>query len=393
MAAKRLVILGGGIAGVTLADEVRRLTGEFEITIIERENHPLYSKVLLPHYLHGKTPREKVFLKTEAWYGEKNIEWLRGQEVLRVDEINKAVEISDGREIPYDVLVIAMGGDVKLADFDAPGVCYLRGIDDAENISATVARMRAQKFPAHGVVYGSSFIALEFVNYFVGEGLKTTMVMRGAGMWSKDLLPEVSEKILSHIEKAGVQILRQIQITDAKDGDTGLEVVLDNGKSLKAGILGVGVGVAPELAALKDTAVAVDNGVVTDEFMRTNVADIYAIGDIAHFYSQTSGRHITTGNWVNAIMQAKALAQTLCKEPKSYNLVTSYTTMALGLAITFIGDTDKSFSDDVRALEMGQSLVQVFDRAGATVGAVIIGPAMARPEITKAIELKQKYGA
>ena len=95
------VIIGGGIAGTTAAEEIRKKDATASVTIITEELHPCYSRVLLPHYVKGKVPREKVFLKPADWYVKNNIDLMAGVRVLSVDVQNKFVATSDGREIPY----------------------------------------------------------------------------------------------------------------------------------------------------------------------------------------------------------------------------------------------------------------------------------------------------
>ena len=81
-----IVIIGGGIAGTTAAEEIRKANKDARITIIEQEFHPLYSRVLLPHYIKGKVPRERVFLKKPEWYAENNIELMGGVIAQSIDD-------------------------------------------------------------------------------------------------------------------------------------------------------------------------------------------------------------------------------------------------------------------------------------------------------------------
>jgi len=112
------VIIGGGIAGTTAAEELRKLDPDSDISLISEEFHALYSRVLLPHYIKGKIPRERVFLKKESWYQEQKIEWITGETIVHVDTKNKHVEFAGGGEMPYDKLLIASGSEVKLMDQD-----------------------------------------------------------------------------------------------------------------------------------------------------------------------------------------------------------------------------------------------------------------------------------
>ena len=130
----RYLILGGGIAGTSAAEELRKRDAAAEIAIVSEEQHPVYSRVLLPHYVKGKIPRERVFLKKETWYGEQNIEWLTGVRATNIDVKNQSVALSDGRELPYDKLLIATGGEIRTLPFERRGVAYLRTIDDTDHL-------------------------------------------------------------------------------------------------------------------------------------------------------------------------------------------------------------------------------------------------------------------
>ena len=130
----RYVILGGNIAGTTFAETLRKLDPDAAITIIERDPHPCYSRVLLPHYVKGKIPREKLFLKQLDWYESQEIELMRNVEALSIDSENRFVATSEGREIPYDVLVVTTGGDVNTIPFANREVSYFRGIEDADQM-------------------------------------------------------------------------------------------------------------------------------------------------------------------------------------------------------------------------------------------------------------------
>src|SRR3989338_5054567 len=125
----RYIIVGGGAAGSTAAEELRKLAPAAEIILIDQEQHRFYSRVLLPHYLIRQIDREKVFLKKESWYQEQKIEWLPGLSVVSLDTKNKHVVLSDGRELPYDKLLIASGLEPRLLEQDMCGVSYLRTLD------------------------------------------------------------------------------------------------------------------------------------------------------------------------------------------------------------------------------------------------------------------------
>lgn len=393
MEKKRVVIIGGGIAGTTVAEQLPK--EEFEITLIEREMHPLYSRVLLPHYLRGQILRERVFLKKEEWYQEKGIDWMRGVQVELVDEKNKFVQTSEGREIPYDILVIAGGGEVRLTDADLPEICYLRGIDDAETILAQTAKVKVEQKPPKAFVAGSSFIAFEFVNYFhVVAGFETHIAMRSHGFWPKFLHEDMQDHIMTHASNEGIHIYTEEPEFEIQGGQSVESVKLKSKTIEEVSIAGIGIGIIPELNILGGTDIELSNaGVHVNEFLETSTEDIYAIGDIAHYKDIHTGRMQTVGNWQNAIMQARYLVNRLKGEGGAFDLITSYATAILGLEITFIGDTLLDEADEVRIIGQDDAKTQLFERGGITVGAVIAGKASERTKITNAIKNGELYAA
>ncbi|MCH8049335.1 FAD-dependent oxidoreductase [Patescibacteria group bacterium] len=139
----RFLIIGGGIAGTTAAEEIRKQDPKSEITIIEQEQHPCYSRVLLPHYITGKVIRDRVFIKKPDWYKEQKIELQAGVRAVEIDVENMHVRTSQERELPYDKLLITSGGELNLIPDDKRGLSYLRTIDDADHLLQLLGELEA----------------------------------------------------------------------------------------------------------------------------------------------------------------------------------------------------------------------------------------------------------
>lgn len=383
---KRVVILGGGIAGTTAAEELRKLEPETEITIIEQESNPCYSRVLLPHVLKGKIAREKVFLKTLAWYYEQRIELMLETRVEAIDVANKFVRTNEEREIPFDQLLLATGGDLNLADEDMRGVVYLRGIDDVDQIDALARELRLKTVEERrAVVYGGGFIAFEFINYFAHLKASTTVFMRGAGFWSSVLSPESQALLRKTAESHGVRVVTGVKSISLL-GDKQLERVIADDESFSADILGVGIGIHPERELFTSSGIEVRSGIVTNEYLETPIADIFAAGDGAEFYDRFAGRHVTYGNWMNAQMQGRAVAHVMHGERKAFELVSSYSTHLFDLQMVFIGDIDRKAADGVVLARADEKATEeLFYRKGKLVGGILIGDLGRRMKITAEI--------
>jgi NAD(P)H-nitrite reductase large subunit len=366
------LIIGGGIAGTTCAEELRKLDPNAEITLVSEEDSPVYSRVLLPHYVKGKVPRERVFLKKETWYAESHVEWITDVRAEHLDVRNKFVALSNGREIEYDKLLIATGGEVRTAEIEGRNVSYFRTLGDAEHLVTLLAERTPE---TRGQIFGGGFIACEYLNIFAHFGISTTLSMRSDRFWSRVFDEETGKLVNDWVRANGVEIVTQ----------TGNHPFTP---PLKAGeLIGVGIGIEPDFSLIREAGVETRSGIVTNEFLETNVPDVYAAGDIAEFYDVIVGRHLHVGNWMNAQMQGRHAAKVMMGDRAPFKLVSSYATNALGLDIIFVGDTVREAADEIvrKGSAADGGVTQLFIRAGKVVGATIVGRNADRQPVTNAI--------
>lgn len=383
-----VVILGGGIAGTTAAETLRKADANVTITIIEQEHHPLYSRVLLPHYVKGKIPREKVFLKSWEWYAKENIEIVPGVRVEAIDIPNRFVRTSEGRELPFDALLLAQGSELTVIGGEPRGVSYLHGIDDADHLNdllRDVAMRPAEE--RRGVVIGGGFIALEYINIFAHFNIACSVLLRGNGFWSSILSPH-SQKVLAQKAAAGGVTMYTHESAPEIIGEKTVEGVrLASGDVLPCAIVGVGIGMHPDRAFYAACNVPMERGIVVNEYLETTHSGVFAAGDGAEFFDIHVGRQVAYGNWMNAQTQGRVVAKTIAGERTKFDLVSSYTTNLLGLQMVFIGDVDRKAADEVRqSVAADDASVEEFYRAGKCVGAVLIGDISRRAEITATIK-------
>jgi NAD(P)H-nitrite reductase large subunit len=373
----RHVIVGGGVAGTTAAEELRKLDANADITVVSEEEHPLYSRVLLPHYVKEKVPRERVFLKKETWYQEQNIEWLRGVRVESLDVRNKHVALSDGREPLYDKLLIVTGGDVRTIPGDSgEQVSYFRTLDDADHLRWLFDRSQEGDAAA---VYGGGFIACEYINMFAHFHRLTSVGLRGPWFWSRVFDEQTGELVNEWMRSHGVNIVTNI----------GFDEFTANLRNCEPTVLGIGVGITPDFSWIKEAGIETNMGIRADAFLRTNIPDIFTAGDIAEFYDPIVKRHINVGNWMSAMTHGRVVAKNMLGEAMPVKLVSSYATNVLGLEMIFVGDVERGAADEilVKGSKEAGGITQLFARGGVVVGATIVGRNADRAVVTKAIEL------
>ncbi|MFH1253048.1 MAG: FAD-dependent oxidoreductase [Candidatus Uhrbacteria bacterium] len=380
----KIIIIGGGIAGTTCAEELRKLAPTAEITLVTEEQTPLYSRVLLPHLIKGLVPREKIFLKTDNWYAEQKI-WRTEARAENIDFKNSFVATSDGRELPFDKLVIASGRYTRDVPDYRRGVAYLWTLEDADHLS----QLLSEHGPTAEVgVYGGGLIACEFINIFKHFNLKTTVAFRGPYFWSRVLDKESGQLINQRLEKQGIKVVPQAQFKELGGEKELTSFVTDRGE-FASQILGVGIGLEPDISWLADSGLQLGKGIVVNEKTETNLPNVYAIGDVAEVFDATSGRNRIMGTWTAAQAQGRIAAQNIVGQKNVFDQVTTSSMKLLDLDVIFLGDTDRGWADEiiVEGSAAEGSVVQIFFKNKKAIGATLVNANSQRQRVVEMIKV------
>lgn len=384
------LIIGGGVAGTSAAEELRKLDPNAEITIISSERHRLYSRVLLPRYIKGALPREKVFLKKESWYAEQNIHCLFGETVAEIETNGSVVRTESGQALDFDRLLIATsGGTIKFPN-ELKGVSYLRTIEDADELISSLESTIS--LPAEGRragIVGGSFIAAEYINFLAQHQIPSDLFMIEDTFFGGTLDVGSHDILRQRVESAGIRIHPQTSVLKIL-GNERVKGVVCGDTAFNLSLLTVGIGLRPDLSMFNRAGIDADRGIVTNEFLETNVPNIYAAGDVAEFYDQLAERHVMVGNWLNAQAHGRTVGKTMAGERTAFSAIRSYSTNVCGVEVIFIGDTERKLAD--RIIRKGSvdagGITQIFIRGGRTVGATLVNRNTDRAEITRLISEK-----
>jgi NAD(P)H-nitrite reductase large subunit len=386
----KYLIIGGGISGTTAAEELRKLDENAEITIISAETHRLYSRVLLPRYIKGTLPRERCFLKAETWYDEKNIKCILGVSVNEINVSEQAVATSDRQIFKYDKLLLATSGNLLKFPETLHGISYLRTIDDADcflELLAEFENLPPAKRRA-GIV-GGSFIAVEYINFFAQHKIPTDLFMLENSFFGGALDENSFAVLRNKIEAEGIE-LHTNRSVEKLVGENHLTGLISDGKEFPLGLLGVGIGIRPDFSWLDSAGIATNRGILTNEFLETNVPNIFAAGDVAEFFDSFAERQIIVGNWLNAQAQGRTAAKTMAGERTEFSAVRAYSTNVCGTEVIFVGDTEHRLADEIikRGSVEENGVTQIFVRNEKIVGATIVNRNKDRAELTKMIQAK-----
>ncbi len=379
---RRYVIIGNGAAGTTCAETLRKNDPNCEITILTDEPHPLYNRVALPRYLKGIVREEKVFMRTKEQHEEKNIKLLTGVLATRVDAEGRVVHLEDGRELPYDALLVASGGcpnKLQCPGADIPAVLNFQTMDDTREIIAAATPGK------HAVVIGGSFISYELAEGFAVRGLHTTWTMRGDRFLRRTLDAEGGLLVDTLAREHGVDIVYGEEAAEIhpSNGMVG-HVKTTSGREIQADVVGVGVGLTLNTSFLEGTGVEIRKGIRTDKYLRTNVPGIYAAGDIAEFYDVMMDGHNIMGTWDNALSHGKTVAVNMDGGEEVYHEVPTYTSTLFNSNIAVIGVTSEGRPDleSVTRTDMEErQYKKLFFLGDRLVGAITIGKPKGRKKL------------
>lgn len=388
---RRYVIVGNGVAGTTAAETLRKNDPQCSITLLTDEPHPLYNRVALPPYLKHRATREKVFLRTVEQHQQRGIDLRLETRVERVDAEGRTVVTTNGEELPYDALLIATGGrPAKVRTEGAEGVGAIYNFQYFDDAQAIVDRM---KETGSAAVVGGSYIAYELAEAFRHNGLQTTWIMRGPYFLRRVLDPTGGELVDQIAREHGVEMVygEELATIERANGTIGA-VVTNTNRRVEVGMLGAGLGMKMNVELLQGTPVELHDGILTNEYLETNVAGVYAAGDIAEFFDVTIGRHNMMGTWGNSVGHGKTVAQNMAGQRTVYEDIPMYSSSLFDSYIRVIGLTPENYPDldSYEHLDpASRSYQRLFLLEHRLVGAVLIGEMKFRTKIFACIRSRE----
>ncbi|HEY4275828.1 MAG TPA: FAD-dependent oxidoreductase [Rhizomicrobium sp.] len=314
---EQIVIIGAGQAGVQTVESLRREGFEGAITMIGDEAFPPYQRPPLSKaYLLGSFARERLFLKSDAFYRETGCELILNVRVTAIDRAARTVALSDGRSLPYDKLMLATGTKVrKLAcpGAELPGVHYLRDIADVDGLQDV---FQAGKRLA---VVGGGYIGLEVAAVGAKRGLDVTVFETADRLMARAVSPSVSDFYAEEHRRAGVKLNLNTSV-ETFEGNGKIESVRAGGADHNADLVLVGIGVLPNDMLARESGLACQDGIIVDRNAMTSDPAIFAAGDCTRHYGR-EGIEIRLECVQNAIDQAKHAALAMVGRPKTYSEV------------------------------------------------------------------------
>lgn len=334
--AQDYVIVGGGVAAVRAAEALREHGARGSVRIVSAEPHlPYVRPPLSKEYLQDQAPRDSVFVHDEAWYRDHDIELLLGTRAVALRPGSRSVDLSDGRALSYDRVLLATGSSARLTGIpgeDMAGVLRLRTLDDCDRLRETL--QSGQRL----VIVGGGWIGLEVASAARIAGMDVTLLEQDTQPLRRVLGSELGELFADLHVQHGVRLLTQVSvraIVGSSGRVTGVE--LDDGTTIRCDAVLVGVGASPNLDVVRDCDLAVNTGIVVDEFLRTSDPAVFAAGDVAEAFHPRYSRHIRVEHIDNAEHQGSVAGQNMLGIRNAYERLPFFYSDQYDVGLEFTG--------------------------------------------------------
>jgi len=314
-----VAIIGNGIAGITAARHIRKLS-DHQITVISAETDHFFSRTALMYIYMGHMRYEDT-KPYEDWFWKKNRIDLKRAFVEKVDAKGKTIHFDGGEKISFDKLVIACGSKPNKFGWPGQDLNRVQGMYSYQDLEGMEA---ASKDLKQAVIVGGGLIGIEMAEMFHSRHIPVTFLVREKSYWNNVLPAEESQMINRHILENGIDLRLETELKEIHDDGKGnaSATTTNKGDKIDCQFVGLTAGVSPNIAFLKDSGIETARGVSVNEFLQTNHPDIYAIGDCAQMTNPPFGRRPIEAIWYVGRMMGETVAHSICREPVKYQPTT-----------------------------------------------------------------------
>ncbi len=329
-----IVIIGAGHAAGQAAASLRQAKFAGPITIIGDEAHVPYQRPpLSKQYLAGTQLADKVYLRAEKFYADKDIQLMLDTRATQIDPSTKTINLDNGETIAYEKLLISTGSrprKLSIEGSDLSGIHYLRTMDDVDGIRADV------KPGANLVIVGGGYIGLEVAAVGIELGMNVHVLEMEERILQRVTTPEMSAYYHKLHTDRGVHIHTQTGVTGFS-GNGSVEKVLCGDESFDADIVIVGIGIIPNIEIAEEAGIHCDNGIVVDDHCRTSDPDIYAAGDCTNHPNPLMNKRLRLESVPNAMDQARVSTANMLGDDKVYAAIPWFWSDQYDLKLQMVG--------------------------------------------------------
>jgi NADPH-dependent 2,4-dienoyl-CoA reductase/sulfur reductase-like enzyme/ferredoxin len=379
---RRVVIVGNGVAGMGVADALRRASPSVQIHIVGNEPHAFYNRMGIGRLIYDNAGLEGLMLVPPEWPTKQQVDVRCATVAGRIDRAGKRLLLADGQTLPYDKLVLATGARSTPPDAEFlahPNAFVLRSADDARAIRDYVHRRQARR----ALVVGGGVLGVEAADALHKLGLKVTLLQRADRLMNAQLDEPGAAKLAVYLESIGIQVLTHTSVTKYEGRPQLQTAWLSHGPRVRADVFVAALGIQANTYLAEQAGLKLgDNGIRVDRHMRSSDPDIYAVGDVADL------KGTPRGLWPIAAAHAHAAVEAMLGEPVAY--ATPRIVLQLkceGIDLRSQGEIGPREGDeDFHAREGDEAWWRLIVRSGMLVGGLYVGPPGTAKAFTKLLQ-------
>ncbi|MDF2673200.1 MAG: FAD-dependent pyridine nucleotide-disulfide oxidoreductase [Clostridiales bacterium] len=380
---EKVTIIGGGIAGLTAAETIRKSNSEVKISIITDEEYYPYSRIKLSKYINSYINFEDLYIHKQSWYEDMNINIITSRSVEKINSSSKEVTLDNGDVLSYNRLIIASGGYNFIPPFpnvNLKGVFSVRNIHDIKQIQGHIKENQVKKV---GII-GGGLLGIEAAWGLKSSGDFNISIIETAPRLLPRQLDEEGSLILEKlINDNGITVYKGDGVKEISGEGLVSGIELNSGTMVEAELVIVSTGIRSNLSLAKDIDIPVNRGIVVDKYMKTNNEDIFAAGDCAEYNG------MVYGIWPVATEQGKIAGLNAIGIREGYKeIVPSNMLQVMGINVFSTGDISEGSS----VIKYDNGLyTKLFIKDNSICGAILIGDTKKGFALKKAIEEKRDF--
>jgi 3-phenylpropionate/trans-cinnamate dioxygenase ferredoxin reductase subunit len=340
------VIVGGGHAAAQTAASLRQEGYEGELIIIGEESHIPYQRPpLSKQYLAGEYGIERVYLRPQKFYEDRDIDVRAGIRVENIDTPTKTLILEDNSTLKYDKLLLATGARARQLDIpgvDLDGIHYLRTLADVDQIKFEMAANKRL------TIVGGGYIGLEVAAIAIKAGLEVTILEMEERILHRVTTPQMSEFYYKLHVGAGVKIRTGAAATRFIGDHSVSKIECADGSEIDSDIAIIGAGVIPNVELASDAGLKCDNGIIVNERCVTSSSDIYAAGDCTNHPNALLDRRLRLESVPNAMEQSRVAAANMLDKTKEYASIPWFWSDQYDLKLQMVGFSSDGNSQVMR---------------------------------------------
>jgi NAD(P)H-nitrite reductase large subunit len=313
----KYVIVGGSVGAIGAVEAIREVDPVGALTVVTEEPMPIYSRPMIGEYLSNDVPPGMLQYRSDQFWDENMVRAFTGRKAVLINFPEKHVELEGGARIDFEKLLIATGSKPfypRIEGITTKGVFAFTALADADAVKRRLGETK------NVVVVGGGLIGVCAAEALAKRGGDVTIVELQDRILSLLLDATASDILRKAIQSRGVNIITGHTVERIEQQENGMvgAAILDNGERLPCGMVVIAIGVRPRTELVLDTGVKVNRGIVVDRFMRTNLPDVYACGDVAEAYDLISEAGRILPQWPVAHVSGRVAGFNMAGEKREY---------------------------------------------------------------------------